>query len=847
MDTATGTPHGVSQTKNSVFAMLLLVSSGLCAVYQTMPRSALAETTTGVKAYHIPAQALSTALTTFGQQAHRQVSADPKILDGHQSPALNGNFTEQEALARLLAGSGLTGRVSGNVVSVSAISNITLGPVRVGGSVTRQDPTGPGVGYVAESTMAGTKTDTPIMEIPNSISVVTKQLMADQQPQNVAQALRYSPGIMAESEGTYGNGSARGADTGIMQRGFNTSQFVDGLMTNSTSAGETAFLERIEVVNGPASVMYGQTTPGGMIAMSLKKPTENPLHQVSVGFGNWGRYEATFDVSDKINKSGNVRYRIAGIGVTQGTQVDHVDYHRVGILPSITWDIDEKTSLSLLGMYMYTPGEGVASQYPRVGTLFPDPSGRTISRSTFLGEPNWNTMSDKDAMFEYQFKHKFNKYINFSQVFRWENSDRNQRTTYWDGNLSTSEIALQPNLYHTNTNTVGMDARLFGEFSVGNVKNTWIVGSDFRQYKYNSNYMIDNNEPTLDVYNTRYDYSPCFTWNHGGCQLNGYVYNSSYFQEGVYFQDQIKWKGLSILLGGREDWVNFKIKDNKSYTNQNTDNVKTLLSDNTKTPEPAHAFTWRAGLVYQFKFGLAPYFSYSTSFIPQISRNYQGQPFAPLTGSQLEAGIKYKFPHKDILLTAAAFHINEDHYLITDLVHPNFSADAGRVRSQGFEVAANANVTKNLKVVASYTYTDIRYAKSNLTDQRYNPHTSSFYGNDISESGMSVPDIPRNMFSFFADYTFHSSVMRGFGVNFGSRYTGFTYADDVESFKTRPYVLFDAGAHYDFGQAISTLKGLRMQLSMSNLANTYYETMCSHGVCYLGQGRRVYGNLTYNW
>lgn len=168
MNTAIGTPRGGNQTKNSAFAMLLLVSSGLCALYEAMPRCALAETTTGVKAYHIPAQALSTALTTFGQQAHRQVSADPKILNGHQSPALNGNFTEQEALARLLAGSGLTGRVSGNVVSVSATSNITLGPVRVGGTVTHQDPTGPGVGYVAENTMTGTKTDTPLIEIPNT-------------------------------------------------------------------------------------------------------------------------------------------------------------------------------------------------------------------------------------------------------------------------------------------------------------------------------------------------------------------------------------------------------------------------------------------------------------------------------------------------------------------------------------------------------------------------------------------------------------------------------------------------------------------------------------------------------
>ncbi|MFT9089203.1 MAG: TonB-dependent receptor, partial [Acetobacter okinawensis] len=506
-----------------------------------------------------------------------------------------------------------------------------------------------------------------------------------------------------------------------------------------------------------------------------------------------------------------------------------------------------KTSLTLLGMYMYTPGEGTASQYPRVGTLSLDPYGR-ISRSTFIGEPNWNKMGEKDAMFEYQFKHEFNKFINFSQTFRWEDSDRHQEDTYLrTGALTPTISPVQPMNYYTNTNTIGMDARLFGKFNIGSTTHTWIVGSDFRHYDYSSHYVYDKTtSPSVNVYEPSCNYTPCYTWNHAGCQINGWEYNTSYFQEGVYFQDQIKWKGLSVILGGREDWVNYQLGTNAGYTNINTSNVKTLTYS---TPwAPQHAFTWRAGLIYQFKFGLAPYFSYSTSFIPQAgTRNYLLQPFSPLTGKQMEAGLKYKVPNKEIMLTAAAFHIDENHYLITDLEHPNYSADAGRVRSQGFEVAANANVTKNLRVLASYSYTDMRYAKTNLSATRFSLATSALYGNVVSESGMAVPYVPRNMMSAFVDYTFPSHIMKGFGVNFGARYTGFTYADNVESFKTRPYILFDAGAHFDFGQAFPALKGLRAQLAMSNLANTYYETRCDHYVCYLGQGRRVYGNLTYNW
>ncbi|MDT8872954.1 TonB-dependent receptor plug domain-containing protein [Komagataeibacter rhaeticus] len=171
----------------------------------------------------------------------------------------------------------------------------------------------------------------------------------------MVEALRYTPGVYSESLGNYSNGSGLdGTNSGIKQRGFSTTSFVDGLALNSGSSGETAFIDRIEAVNGPASVMYGQTNPGGMIGISLKNRRMCALHQVSLGFGSWGRYEATADVSDKITKSGNIRYRVAAIGVTSGTQVDHIDYHRVGVLPSITWDIDPKTSLTLLGMYMYT-------------------------------------------------------------------------------------------------------------------------------------------------------------------------------------------------------------------------------------------------------------------------------------------------------------------------------------------------------------------------------------------------------------------------------------------------------------------------------------------------------------
>ena len=805
---------------------------------------------TQARSFHIPPQPLSSALAAFAQQSGRQTSYDPAIARNITTQGVTGTMVPEAALATLLRGTPIQfTRLDAHTLILSHTSTapITLGPVRVGGMATHQDPTGPGVGYVAENTMAGTKTDTPIIEIPNSIYVVTKQQMQDQQPQTVQEALRYVAGVRTENAGTFGSGSASTSGS-ILQRGFNSEQFVDGLMTNSASAGETAFIDRIDVVNGPASVMYGQVNPGGMLGMSLKKPTQTPLHHVSLGFGNWDRYELSLDVSDKVTKSGSLRYRVAAIGVTQNTQTNDIAYHRTGVLPSLTWTIDPKTSLSLLGMYMYTPGTGVGLEYPLLGTMLPY-DGRHIARSTFLGLRNANTESTKDAMFEYQFSHTFNKYITFSQVFRWEQSNNNNNNFYYDGVASPGHVYLHPWWTQSRYATTGLDSRIFGNFTTGPFKHTWVVGSDFREFDWDFHSRSDktSDEPIVDIFNPVSNYTPCYSTSaSSGCNASTALSRFNYFQEGVYFQDQIKWKGLSILLGGRQDWVNYHGR----YTNYSVTNAEGTTTSksgaSSDAPRPQNAFTWRAGLVYNFESGLAPYFSYATSFIPQSATDWQGRPFSPLTGSQFEAGLKYKVPNRDIILTAAAFHIEEDHYLITDNAHNGYQDDAGQVRSQGFEVAANANITKDLRVVASYSYTDLRYAKTDKTSRRYDPYTDSNYGAAVSQSGMSVPYVPKNMFSIFTDYTMPFHAVRGLALNGGIRYNGTTYGDSVESFKNPSYLLFDIGTRYDFGAAIPTLKGLQAQLSISNLTNKYYTVSCGTCSYYLGHARMIYYSLSYN-
>ncbi|NSL91570.1 TonB-dependent siderophore receptor [Acetobacter syzygii] len=799
--------------------------------------------TTTAKEFHISAQSLPAALTQFGRQAGLQVSIPASLVEGKTSHAVNGTMSPSQSLAQILSGTGLTYRVNGNVVTlVPASANITLGPVRVGGSFNaHQAAIGPGNGYVATYTDAGTKTDTPLWEIPSSVYVITKQEIQDQQAQNIQEALRYMPGVYSEQTGTENNGNA-GISGSFKQRGFNSTQYIDGIQSNSRSAGETAFVERVEALNGPASVMYGQTSPGGIIATRLKQPTNTPIRNVSVGFGNWGRYEATFDVSDKVTKSGNVKYRIAGIGVTQGTQTDYIKYKRVGVLPSIKWDIDNKTSLTLLGSYMYTPDNGMyATGYPLVGTLVKGIGGY-LPRSRFLGEPSNQIMTSKEARFEYQFSHKFNKYLEFQQTFMYENSSA-YYNTITGGNLSTdgSTYSRTANMAWQPSRTIGLDSKIISHISTGLVSHTLVAGMDFRQVKVEQNIYYDFSGTSINIWQPQYGWSPNYSLSGPDFVINQDL-NETLSQKGIYFQDQMKFHKLTVTLGGRQDWYS---ESDPGVYYQDT---YTPGSRGAPGKELHSAFTWRAGFTYNFDFGLTPYFSYATSFMPQFGYfDASGKLFKPNQGDQFEAELKYLIPHSDIFLTAAAYHIKEDHYAITDTVNSGYQTDAGTVVSKGVELSAHANITKDLHLTASYSFNDTRVTKSDTVEVQ-----RDFYGNsigEVSEKGKYISGLPRNMVNMFVDYTPPTRLFHGLGVNFGIRYIGYTYADNANSFKAPAYTLFDVGAHYDFFALTPTLKGLKAQLAISNLTNKRYVTSCTGGggACYYGQGQRIYGNLSYSW
>ncbi|MFW7268159.1 TonB-dependent siderophore receptor [Gluconacetobacter sp. Hr-1-5] len=776
--------------------------------------------TLSLRNFDIPAQPLSAALMRFVQQAGLQVTADSALLRGVNTSGVHGRLTPRQALGQLLAGTGLAALPAGGrtVVLTKMSSTITLGPVRVGGQThpasDPQAPYGPGQGFVATRTNTATKTDTPIIKVPQSIYVVTRQQMDDLQPLTIIEALRYTPGISAPNPPGGGLPWVNSHD--IYQRGFQSDTFMDGLIADtSPSTVEPFFMDRIEALSGPPSVMYGQALPGGAINVSLKRPTEKVRHEFNVGFGSYGRYEGQLDMSGPLTKDRTLLYRVVAIGDTQGDQTAYSHYKRLAIMPELTWNIDDDTYLTLIGQYNAIPELSANSAGPAMSAIFPGSYPR-YSPHTFTGDPAFSNSHGESHLFEYIFYHRFNKFIQFYQNFRYEHNNG------WFSDLfslgldpKTSELSRYAMMLGDDEHAVLMDSHAQMDFSTGPMQHKVLVGVDFRVQQESDIWGMDFNAPSLNLLKPQYYiYSTKTFLSNIGNSFSGDV--SDYEQEGIYFQDQFAWKGLNVTLGGREDWNNY----GGTF---------------------ARAFTWRGGVNYVFDFGLAPYFSYATSFNPQVGNIYSGAQPQPLSGKQWEVGLKYQPPHSRMFFSAAAYDLRENNVLVTDPYHQNFSLQVGQVRVRGVELAANANLAQGLDLSASYTYMDPENSRTNLTDTDIN-------GNIVSLKGKSPTQIPRNTVSLMVDYRLPREIAPGFSINAGLRYVGFTVGDQANSFHVPAYTLFDGGATYDFGALRPVLKGLNVRLSLVNAFNKEYVVNCtSSDSCAWGQLRRVTGQIGYRW
>lgn len=755
----------------------------------------------------IPAQSLDKALNALAHQSGARIVFSTDLTEKRSATAINGKLTVKEALVRLLSGSGLAIKPLGE----SGYTVVTPGNAGVDGGalpliqVTGQeeDAWGRVEGYVAKRSATGTKTDTPIIEIPQSISVVGSDEIQVRKAQNLTDALGYTAGVAA---GTF---VERTGDA-VFLRGFTSSvTYRDGSkfqVNRFDGQQETYGLERIEVIKGASSVISGTAEPGGVVNTVSKRPTSQALREINVEYGSFNRKQISGDFGGALSDDGVWSYRLTALKRHSDTYVDYVPDNRTYIAPALKWQPDASTSLTFLSEYQHDRTAYAGDGLPLVGTVLPNPNGQ-LPRNLFVGEPGYDKYDLKRSSIGYLFEHAFNDKLKLRHSLRssrmeldWSAMSINldlaadQRTTTWRGGEDRDD----------QSSILSTDTSLQYDWNTANVAHTTLAGFDYRTQKYDTG-RYDRAAGPLDLF------APVY-----GSPLGGRVpyqgYKNRTKQLGIYIQDQMKiadkWV---VLLGGRKDWV--EIGERDFFTNA------VRVDD-----EKSDAFTGRAGLVYLADNGLAPFASFSQSFEPTSGQDRLGNRFKPTTGQQYEIGVRFQPKGADTLISAAVYELTRQNVLVNDPVAPSSQAQLGEVRSKGIELEAKTNIGRNANLIAAYTYTDARTIKSS-------PVTPD---NEGRRSG----GVPRNQFSLWGDYNFGLFGMPGLKIGAGARYVGST-SSDFHDIEAPSFTVFDAMASYVTGP-------YRFSLNMTNLTDKTYFNSCPYR-CYFGEPRKVIATASYRW
>lgn len=628
--------------RNAVRAAALGTALGL----STIPLAAMAAETAQVSQhYSIPAGQLDDVLSQFAPQAGITLSSTPQLTNGLQSSGLNGQYATEQALRQLLNGSGLRAVSQGGhsyVLQAQPLgAALSLPDTDVRG-FSLGNALGSTEGYNATHSQVATKTSMPLVETSQSVSVVTRQQIDDQGSQTVAQAMRYTPGVLTNPYG------ATHRYDYVAMRGFNDGSvdniYVDGLKsmgdngTYSTMQVDPYFLERIDILKGPSSVLYGRSSPGGLVALTTKKPLFSAYHQVQATVGTQGQRGMGFDFSGPVDEDQRIAYRLTGLADASDTQFDHNKEERYAIAPAISVDFSEDTSLTLQAYLQHDPNGGYHGGNPADGMLHPR-NGLRLSDHFFEGETGIDSYERTQQSFSYQFEHRFNDIFTARQNFRYQDSDVSMDQVYSAG-WADAESNILNRAYtggDERLHSYIIDNMLQAEFFTGAAKHTLLMGTDYQRRKADVEWRYGTVNP-LDAGNPQY--------GNGNLQLLGENrYQRRLQQTGVYLQELVELDQWRFSLGLRQDWV--------KVSEQNRDS-------DTKVNDQRSKFTTRAGVLYLFENGIAPYVSYSESFNPNTVSDQDGRPLAPTEGTQWEAGIKYQPSGSDNLFTASVFRIEQE-------------------------------------------------------------------------------------------------------------------------------------------------------------------------------------------
>lgn len=677
-------------------------------------------------------------------------------------------------------------------------------PAAIAAPSVRETATGPVQGYLATQSGTGTKTDTPLNQTAQSISVVSAERIRDQGVANIQETLRYVPGVFAEPGGVDSRNDyfkVRGQDPNI---------YLDGTRVNNRNnfnewRVDPYMLERIEVFRGPASVLYGDTSTAGLVNLISKRPRAETYNEAGVSFDNFGRKQVQLDSTGKLTKDGEFLYRFVGLFRDSGTQVDFVPDNRILLAPSITWRPTTNTSWTVLGVYQKDRTGTTNGFLPREGTLLPSING-FIPRNRFTGDPTTDRYQTETGAISSLFEHDFTDAVKFTQNLRYAHVDGVYRSVY--SNVFSADPFLDParrtvNRYtsaqQTSTDNFTMDNNIQVKALTGALEHKVLFGIDYRDVRARGAAGSGFDPTPFDLYTPTYTALP----------LPDLVKapDTRQAQNGLYAQDQMRLGPWLATLGIRQDYA---------------------LTERTGENTNRSATTGRASLMYETSVGFNPYVVWATSFNPVYFNPVYGGSSClagackDQRGEIFEVGFKYT-PMQGLAINGAVYDTVENNRLAAsnDPANPFLSSQIGKVRIRGAEIEVIGKVTPDLDLIASYSYINAKVER----------------GDNV---GKTVEGVPANQASLWGKYRLTPLGLRDLTVGAGVRYIGQSY-EETNTYTIPSYTLFDMMVAWDPGP-------YRLQLNINNIGDERYVAACyARGDCYYGIGRTVLGTATYRF
>lgn len=653
-----------------------------------------------------------------------------------------------------------------------------------------------------------TKIATPDIETPQSVSIITREQFEEQGAISVRQAVSYTPGVYSNQIG------ASNRFDYIVLRGFSDGSldnvYLDGLKmmgdTNSHSSlvVDPWFLENIEVVRGPASVLYGRSSPGGIVALTSRKPSFDPGGEIKLFAGNNNQRGAAFDVTGALDDNDRVAARLSGMTRYADSQFDTLKEQRYAIMPSLTWRITDQTRLDLMAYLHRDPEGGSHSGLPYEGTVVPH-YGKKIANTFFEGEDDYDKYDRRENMVGYNFEHLFDNGWSVRQKLRYLHTKVELNQVYAAGWLNETELNRGYSGSDEKMNAITLDNQLDGSVDTWAVNHRLLIGIDY-QDRSNDTTGYYGAFPAIDAFNPVYGAKPDYItmYSREKHKLR---------QTGYYLQDQMSWERWRFTLGGRYDQVSVS----------NIDKLNQTRSDLDK-----NNFSTRAALLYLFDNGFAPYISYSTAFTPTSFADENGNVLDPMKGKQWEAGLKYEPEGMNSQFSASVFRINQTNIATKEEPTDPYRS-IGEIESKGVELEAISQLTDSFRLQAAYTWTDIRYKKSSPEEQ-----------------GKRAVYAPRNQASAWLSYDVKSGPLDGLTLGSGVRYVNGITSDRLNTHTLPSWTLVDMTIGYNLSKV--GIKGLSAQLNVNNLTDKSYIAACnSLSYCYFGAERSIVGSVSWKF